>query len=245
MKPLKPARTRAQIISLILIMTMLASICFAFTSTASAAVRVDTVHTWFYVGTSCGAGGAATVGIGQTMQITCWTKDLPIDIGETAKTVYSPSGRAGWDGETVTVTKPDGTKDTVTFPHSDPVGNNYAFYTPTIAGKYTVVAHFPATWKNTTTVATFFSAADSQPETFTVTQNAPIVFPESPLPQNYWTRPINGAARNWYVLPGNKLGGASAVYPPGASGGTTGKPRLSKSTAARQSIPQISLKRNY
>jgi hypothetical protein len=26
----------------------------------------------------------------------------------------------------------------------------------------------------------------------------------------------------WYPLPGNKLGGASAVYPPGASGGTTG-----------------------
>jgi hypothetical protein len=220
MKPLNTTRPRARLITLFLILTMLASVFFA--TTASAAVRVDNVHTWFYVGTSCGGGGAATVGVGQTMQITCWTKDLPIDIGETAKTVYSPSGRAGWDGETATVTKPDGTKDTVNFPHSDPVGNNYAYYTPTIPGKYTIVAHFPATWKNTTTVATLFSAADSQPETFTVTQTPPILFPESPLPQNYWTRPISGAARMWYPLPGNKLGGASAVYPPGASGGTTG-----------------------
>ena len=45
---------------------------------------------------------------------------------------------------------------------------------------------------------------------------------ESPLPEDYWTRPISGAARTWYVLAGNKLGGAANVWPVGSSGGNVG-----------------------
>jgi hypothetical protein len=220
-------------ISIILIVSMIASIAYAFPTTNGALV-VNKIHTWLYVGTSAGGGGVADVGVGQSMLITAWTKDMPPDIGETANLIAAPHGRAGWYGITVTLTKPDNTTETLDMGYSDPVGNNYKTYVPDQVGTYYIQAHFPETWKNSTNpteshetgypnlVSTLYSAADSPIDTFQVTSNPVPMFPESPLPSDYWTRPISGASRQWWVLTGNKLGGASGVWPTGAAGGTVG-----------------------
>ncbi len=227
------------VISILLIFSMIASIGMALPQAKAFTPTVTTniIHTWLYVGTSAGGGGVANVGVGQSMLITAWTKDLVPDVGETDHLLSSPDGRAGWSGVQVNITKPDNTTLLLNFPHSDPVGNNYIYYTPDQVGTYKIYAIFPATWKNDTLVNglttehengypnivnTLYSASTSPVETFTVTQNPAPMFAESPLPNNFWTRPISGASREWYVLTGNKLGGAAQNWPPGAAGGTTG-----------------------
>jgi hypothetical protein len=70
-----------------------------------------------------------------------------------------------------------------------------------------------------------FYGAVSNPVTF-VCQEEPVPsWTESPLPNDYWTRPINNAARLWSALPGNWLDGSyrggAWGQPMGASGGTT------------------------
>ena len=71
-------------------------------------------------------------------------------------------------------------------------------------------------------LALSIAAAVSPIETFTVQEEPVPSWTESPLPEDYWTRPISGAARTWYVLAGNKLGGAANVWPIGSSGGNVG-----------------------
>jgi len=154
------------------------------------------------------------------MLVVAWTAAMPPDIGETAGTVSSPTLRAGWTGMTAVVTKPDGTNETLVFPYSDPVGANYVAYTPTEIGTYYVQAFFPEVWKNTTATQSWYSSGISGQISFTVQQEQIQPWTESPLPDGYWSRPINGAARSWYVLAGNWLAGA-ANQAPGAAGGTT------------------------
>ena len=125
---------------------------------------------------------------------------------------------------------------------SDPVGGGYYAFTPTKVGTYSVVSIFPETWKNSTLYtlpngtqamgtfefgyptpqAQFYSAAVSNPATFVCQQNPVPAWNESPLPSDYWTRPINNAARLWSALPGNWLGGAWQ-QPTGEAGGTTSR----------------------
>ena len=77
---------------------------------------------------------------------------MPPDIGETAGTVASPTGRAGWNNPaTVSIMKPDGTNDTLTMPRTDPVGATWINYVPETVGTYVLQAYFPGEWKNTTT----------------------------------------------------------------------------------------------
>ena len=110
------------------------------------------------------------------------------------------------------------------------MGGGYAAYTPTKVGTYTVVAIFPDTWKNSTIVTLpdgtqtlgpneagynanpNLAAAQHQhypqlkQSSDIYVQEEPVpLWTESPLPNDYWTRPINNAARQWSALPGNWL----------------------------------------
>ena len=91
---------------------------------------------------------------------------------------------------------------------------------PEIVGTYSVQSIFPAAWKNTTTTKAYYSDAVSPICKFTVKQEPVQPWSESPVPQDYWTRPINSANRNWNILGGNWLGGAHE-QPLGAAGGTS------------------------
>jgi hypothetical protein len=205
-------KTMATLIALILMISMFASV--AVLSTVDAAVTY--YNSYVYTSAS-----PKLLGVGQTALLVAWTSDQPPDIGETAGTVPSPSGRAGWSGMQINLTKPDGESVLLDMPHSDPVGANYISYTPDTAGTYTIQAIFPETWKNTTTTQRYYSAAVSGTDSFTV-QNEPMPgWAEPPLPTSYWTRPLNSANRNWYVIAGDWLAG-----PTGGGGSSINTPFL-------------------
>jgi hypothetical protein len=198
-------------IALFLILTIAATIIPVLPANAA----VNYYHEYVYVGAS-----PNPIGVGQPVLLILWTADLPPDIGEIAAGVAGK--RAGWDNVGFNVTKPDGTIETFIIERTDPVGSGYVSYTPDTVGTYSVISWFPDTWKNTTTTQSFYAAAVSYPVEFTVQQDQIQPWPEAPLPTGYWSRPINDASRNWYVLGGNWLGGAYQ-QPAGAAGGTTSR----------------------
>jgi len=210
MKKLKN-KSKLSAITFVLMLTFAATLV-TFLPTVNAAVNYYTSYVYCSVGNS-------VIGVNQQVLLVMWTADLPPDIGEIAGTV--PGGRARWYNVGWYVTDPEGNKETITIAQTDPVGGGYVNYTPDKIGEYTVQAWFPETWKNTTTIQSHYSAAVSPEVTFTVQQEPISGWPESPVTDDYWTRPINQASREWYVLAGNWLGGNFNKYPAGASGGTT------------------------
>jgi outer membrane protein assembly factor BamB len=188
-------------------------------------------HTWVYVAT--GAGNRK-VGLGESVLLVTWTADMPPDTGEASGVVPSPSGRAGWHGMQIKVWEPDNATTILDMPYSDPVGANYIMYNPTKIGTYQVQAIFPytdkeikVTWASGGSSFTagdhyIYSAAVSKVITFEVTEEASPQWIEAQVTDDYWTRPISDASREWYVLTGNWLSGAANVWPIGSSGGNVG-----------------------
>jgi hypothetical protein len=151
-------KSKLSMIALFLTITMIASTIFAVSPLASAQT-VQKYPTFLYA-----AVAPNPVGVGQPVTVVTWTAELPPDIGETTGVVASPTGRAGWIGMTLTVTKPDNTTQTIALPFTDPVGTTYYILTPDQLGKYTIQTHFPETWKNSSTSSTatrrLYAAAD-------------------------------------------------------------------------------------
>jgi len=195
--------------------------------------NASTTYYYTHVFVADGAGPRG-VGVGEPILLVSWTADMPADIGETRGLIASPSGRAGWYGMQIQVWDPDNVTEVIDMPYSDPVGANYISYTPEKVGTYRIQAIFPLTDKvQTVTAVSMFGGttagdhyiytADTSPiGTFNVYSDATPQWIESPLPTGYWTRPISGAARQWYTIAGNWLGGAANQWPLGASGGTVG-----------------------
>jgi hypothetical protein len=127
---------------------------------------------------------------------------LHIGITEaTAGTYYQ------WKGLTVTVTRPDGTTETLGPFSTDSTGGTGYSYVPTMTGTYKFQTHFPAQ-----TMAGAFGAPDQayaasdSPVTELVVQEEPIpYFPPFPLPEEYWNRPINAQFYEWVPLTGQWL----------------------------------------
>jgi hypothetical protein len=190
--------------------------------------------------------GSNVVGKGQQILLVTWTADIPPDVGETDGLITSVFNRASWSGMSFNVTDPDGITTNIPLGPSDSVGGGYYAYTPTKVGTYTVVAIFPDTWKNSTIITLpgeiqqlgphetgynanpnlsqaqdqHYTAASSNPATFICQEDPVPSWTESPLPNDYWTRPINDASRLWSQLGGNWLNGAWN-QPAGQAGGTT------------------------
>jgi hypothetical protein len=113
----KENKSKLTLISLFLMISMIASSIFAISPIANAqTVIAQDFYSYAYVGSSVGDGGK--VGVGQAMQLVCWTKEMPPDIGETNGYVASPNGRAGWYGWVINVTKPDGITESVKLPYT-------------------------------------------------------------------------------------------------------------------------------
>jgi len=215
------SRNKAKVtaISFVLVLTITISL-IAFSPAVDAAVANYASYVYCSVGNS-------VIGVGQQVLLVMWTADIPPDIGEIAGTV--PGGRAGWYNMGFYVTDPEGNTETITIAKSDPVGSGWTAYTPDQVGTYTVQSWFPETWKNTTTSQRHYSAAVSPETTFTVQEEPIEPWTETPLPTGYWSRPINSANRDWYVLAGNWLAGGSGgggasfdspfLVPPGTYGG--------------------------
>ena len=147
------------------------------------------------------------VGVGQPMLIQFWLNYLP----PTASGAYGDR----WE-ITVEVTTPDGTKQTLGPTKSDPVGGGYIWYTPTQLGTYTVVSKFPGQTltgipgrEDHSSVNDIFAASTSRPAYFTVQEETIPRYVDTPLPTDYWTRPVYDANRGWgNTVMGQWLGGA-------------------------------------
>jgi hypothetical protein len=115
----------------------------------------------------------------------------------------------GWDDLTVTVTRPDGHTETLGPFRTDATGGTGTVYVPTMAGNYTLQTHFPE--QNTDANSqgggivqgTKMLASDSEILTLVVQEEPIEYYPGSPLPTEYWTRPINAQHREWYTISGS------------------------------------------
>jgi len=117
--------------------------------------------------------------------------------------------RMGWEGLSVTITRPDGTTETISGIRTDATGGTGRVYVPTMVGNYTLQTHFP---EQTTTddkqgggtpAGVKLLASDSEKLTLVVQAEPLTYYPGSPLPTEYWTRPINAQHREWYTIAGS------------------------------------------
>jgi hypothetical protein len=110
---------------------------------------------------------------------------------------------------TVTVTRPDGTTETLGPYHTDATGMTGAVYVPTMVGNYTIVVHFPEqvalAGTGSFAVNTTMLASDSDPLTLVVKQEPNTFFPGYPLPTEYWTRPVDDQLWEWSSIDGSWL----------------------------------------
>jgi hypothetical protein len=171
----------------------------------------QTIPTWAFV-----ALVNDVIGVNQQTNIVFWVNAIP----PTATGAYGDR----WTFY-VDITKPDGSKETLGPITSDPVGGAYTGYTPDQLGTYTIVARMedhkitgepapPGGYTGFMASALMYVndtylASTSDPVTLTVQEELIEAWKETPLPTEYWTRPINSMNRNWDRLAGNWLAGAA------------------------------------
>jgi hypothetical protein len=147
------------------------------------------------------------VGVNQRVQISMWLDKVP----PTANVQFGDR----WEGFMVTITKPDGTKETKgPFTTSD-VGATDTLYTPTTVGTYSFVFNFPgqvlagknppATGNTNQFINDTYLPSTSPIVTLTVQQQQLQPIPNNPFPTGYWQRPINGMNSNWAAIAGDWL----------------------------------------
>ena len=198
-------KTKTATITLILMLTFSATI-LAF-PIASAHEPPWEIPNWCYVSVQNNP-----IGVNQEELIIFWINAIP----PTAEGAFGDR----WTFS-VEVTKPDGSKETLGPFTSDPIGGGYTLYTPTQVGTYTIVAKMAehvitglplrqgGTTSSPDSVGDIYLASTSDPMILTVQQDPIESWTDTPLPTEYWTRPINEANRNWDVLAGNWLTGAA------------------------------------
>jgi len=170
-----------------------------------------TYNTWCY----CVAVNNV-IGVNQEEKIIFWINSVP----PTANGAFGDRWKYMID-----ITDPNGDVETIGPFTSDPVGSGYTFYTPTQIGTYTAVVHFPTTvitglpkkpgvsdtqQQGYASINDTYLASTSDPITFDVQEEPIPLWPEAPLPSQFWTRPINSANQRWWTLAGNWLDMVSA-----------------------------------
>ncbi len=148
------------------------------------------------------------VGVGQAVQVTFWLDKVP----PTANTIWGDR----WE-LSVKVTKPDGTIQSFGPYKTDDVGGTYMIYTPDAIGTYyfqmsfpgqTIVGANPPPFGTTTGAASIndtFLPSTSQKVPLTVQQEPIKGWPATPLPTDYWTRPISLLNPEWQSIAGDWL----------------------------------------
>ena len=148
------------------------------------------------------------IGVGQTVNVNFWLNVPP----PTATGAYGDR----WTNLTVSVTKPDGSKETLGPFTSDDTGGTSTRYTPSMVGDYTFQLVFPGEVLQglnpsggppNAYIGDYYQPSESEKFTLTV-QDEPVGYaPLVPLPTEYWTRPIYGQNNDlWYAIGGNWLG---------------------------------------
>jgi hypothetical protein len=133
------------------------------------------------------------IGVGQTVYISLFfTKPIPTN------------GTERYQSLTVNVIKPDGTNQTFGPYTADTTGGVGGIeFSPATVGNYTVQAIFPG---QTLSTGERLLPTLSDTDTFTVQQDPIPTFTNSPLPTEYWARPIYATNYGWSQLGGNWWG---------------------------------------
>ncbi len=150
------------------------------------------------------------VGVGQTTYI-AMIVDVPLPGASEANDIRRHNYQ-------LTITAPDGTVKTESWDRvADTTGAQSTSFTPDQVGTYTFNFNYPAQNYTWTTAqggtAAFYGvvfSATSATATLTVQQNPVALTSGSPLPTEYWTRPIYGEDFNWYTMGSQWLGSGSS-----------------------------------
>ena len=148
------------------------------------------------------------IGVGQSVYISLFfTKPIPI----TSNQLYT--------GLTVNIMQPDGTNKTFGPYTCDTTGGVGGIeYTPATTGNYTVQAIYPG---QTLTTGDTLLADTSEAVTFTVQEEPISGTSYTPLPTEYWSRPIYSTNYAWSSIGGNWWGlGKPAFTDTGGYDGT-------------------------
>jgi hypothetical protein len=142
----------------------------------------------------------------------------PTGVGQSTLLKFGISQALGsadlqWTGITMTITKPDGTTETLGPFVTDSTGSSFTQYTPTQVGNYTITTNFP---NNTVAAPGFMDfergsyimpgtimLASTATMTLEVTTEPLVYYPGHALPTEYWSRPIDPQLREWYSISGN------------------------------------------
>lgn len=148
------------------------------------------------------------IGVEQTAYISIW-----VDISLPQSAITNDIRRHNY---TLTITTPDGTIETKHWDViSDSTGIQFTSYTPTQVGNYTFKFDYGGqvyTWNDTAAMRAWTGVkflAVSKTATLTVQQDPlPNAINSYPLPQEYWTRPIEGQNTDWWTISSQWLRGA-------------------------------------
>jgi hypothetical protein len=119
------SRNRAKAIAIAIFLTFAMTLSLVALPTASAQAP-GTFQTYAYIGAMpnpVGVGQEVLLHVGVTQQLSSFS--------------------VGWEGLTVTVTRPDGHTETLGPFRTDSTGGTGTVYVPTMAGNYTLQTHFP------------------------------------------------------------------------------------------------------
>jgi outer membrane protein assembly factor BamB len=160
------------------------------------------------------------VGVGQAVTVDMWlSRVLPgAELGNDVR----------WHDYELIITDPDGVDTTQHWNEiADPTANQIYSFIPSVAGEYTFTFNFPGQTYTWEPFVGAFGPVDAygnvygpaSAETTLVVQEEPLsYYPTTPLPTQYWTRPIYGLNPNWYTISSNWLGQGAPGYSNGLSG---------------------------
>ncbi|MGD6852912.1 MAG: PQQ-binding-like beta-propeller repeat protein [Candidatus Bathyarchaeia archaeon] len=167
-----------------------------------------TTATWCYVAFSLNP-----VGVNQTMLIYGWTDLIPPAVVNKDWKYY------------VDITDPDGVNSTEGPISADTAGSGYMYFTPTKIGQYKIQTRFAGVTVPPNSPLQAGSpgqpARDLSNDTYKPSTSEVLIlevqadkisaYIDSPLPTDYWTRPVNAINRDWVQVMGNWLGTASGA----------------------------------
>ena len=211
MKNFTKIKTNAITIAFILMLTIAAFIIVVPTvQSQNSPDPGSKIETWLLVSTA-----PNPVGVGQICYLNTFLSHPSI-------TETGPWGDR-FEGLTIDVTKPDGTKKTFGPFLGDPTGGAWTSFTPVQVGTYTVQAFYPGQiltadsplfpgettryGANLQYIGTEMLPSQSKEVTLVV-QEEPVKaqYQQPSLPTDYWSRPIYSTNRDWAALGGSWLG---------------------------------------
>jgi hypothetical protein len=137
------------------------------------------------------------------------TVDTPT-LFHTGSMYPTPMAMSGWVGLTVEVKLPNGETEILGPADTDKTGGTGVKYTPPMVGEYKARTHFPEQVKTaadsyTGPAGTIIEDSYSEWLDLVVIEEQLEYYPGHSLPEEYWTRPIDGQIREWYTIAANWL----------------------------------------